>query len=184
MRRRKTCSRRHADSHALPRQWGRGQVGALALVAMALLAAAAPAADDPAPAAAGLGAVAFLAGVWQHEEDGRFREETWTAPRGDLMLGTNRTVRSGKKTQWEQLRLVAEDGEVTYWASPSGAPPTPFRLVEHAANRAVFANPEHDFPQRLTYVRDGDRLSVRVEAQKDGEWDGFELHWTLAAQMP
>ena len=44
--------------------------------------------------------------------------------------------------------------------------------------RVVFANPEHDFPQRITYWRKGDTLRVRVEAQKDGEWDGFEQTWS------
>jgi hypothetical protein len=150
----------------------------------ALLATTGAAADDRAPSPADLSVVAFLSGVWQHEQDGAFVEEVWTAPRGDLMLGTNRTIRPGKATQWEHLRLVAENGEVVYWASPGGAAPTPFRLVESGAGRAVFTNPDHDFPQRLTYERHGDQLVARVEAQRDGQWSGFDLRWTLAAEVP
>ncbi len=42
----------------------------------------------------------------------------------------------------------------------------------------VFANPEHDFPQRITYWLEGETgLRARVEAQRDGKWVGFDLAW-------
>jgi hypothetical protein len=67
-------------------------------------------------------------------------------------------------------------------ASPQGrAPATPFRLVEIGPGRAVFANPEHDFPRRIEYLRDGDGMTVRVSgAGGDGDSAAersFELRW-------
>ena len=44
-----------------------------------------------------------------------------------------------------------------------GRTPVPFRLVESGAGRAVFANPEHGFPARIVYWRDGAALHARIE---------------------
>jgi hypothetical protein len=54
-----------------------------------------------------------------------------------------------------------------------GRPPTPFKLVESGERRAVFANPQHDFPKRILYwlAKDG-ALHARIEgdAGKSMEW--------------
>ena len=64
-------------------------------------------------------------------------------------------------------------------AQPGGRfPPTLFPATEIGDSRVVFANPEHDFPQRITYSLDGRTLRARVEAQRDGEWQGFEQIWS------
>lgn len=110
------------------------------------------------------------------------------APLGGTMLGMNRgPEREGRQPAFEFLRIVEEDGALVYLASPSGRqPPTPFRSVEIGEESVVFANPEHDFPQRITYWldRSGSEplLRARVEAQnEDYEWQGFELSWLRAA---
>ncbi len=35
-------------------------------------------------------------------------------------------------------------------------------MVEHGLQSVVFANPAHDFPQRVSYSRDGNRLTAIV----------------------
>ena len=42
-------------------------------------------------------------------------------------------------------------------------------LVESSAQKAVFANPEHDFPQRVLYWREGESLCAAVEGPMNGE---------------
>ena len=44
-----------------------------------------------------------------------------------------------------------------------GRAPVPFRMVESDARRAVFANPEHEFPARIAYWREGADLLARIE---------------------
>ena len=42
-----------------------------------------------------------------------------------------------------------------------------------ATSRASFVAPEHDFPKRITYAREGDTLVARVEGAPGGpakEW--------------
>jgi hypothetical protein len=36
-------------------------------------------------------------------------------------------------------------------------------MVESGDRRAVFANPEHGFPARIAYWREGDELLARIE---------------------
>lgn len=145
-------------------------------------AQASPAAASGDPPA--IEALAWLAGCWSSQGEGQLTEECWLHPAGGMMLGLNRTV-SGETTAFEFLRIAASGDGLAYFASPGGRQPTPFALVEQAEGRAVFANPEHDFPQRLTYhlAADG-TLTVAVEARRDGEWHGFKLRWQRSALAP
>ena len=123
-----------------------------------------------------------MAGAWKSTRGETVIEEVWTAPRGGMLLGLNRTV-GPRGASWEHLRIAEDEDGVVYWASPSGAKPTPFRLVELEENRAVFSNPEHDFPQRLTYTRTDEQLVAKVEAEQNGRMQGFELRWELVAEL-
>ncbi len=143
------------------------------LVALALIFAALPttAADHD-----DLAALGWLAGCWQGEGGGGKNQECWLAPEGGMMLGVSRVI-SERGTMFEFLRIAAHGDGLAYLASPRGKPATAFPLVESAEGLAVFADPEHDFPQRITYRRDGDTMTARVEARRDGAWDGFDVTW-------
>ena len=79
-----------------------------------------------------------------------------------MLIGANLTSSKGKAS-FENLRIATSDGGWTYWASPMGRTPVPFRLVEAGMQRAAFANPEHGFPARIVYWREGDELLARIE---------------------
>jgi hypothetical protein len=149
---------------------------ALGLIACTALADEPPSAS-PAPAAVArpmkLEQVAWMAGTWRGVTDGVKQEELWMAPAGGLMLGLHRDVMPAG-VSFEYLRLEQDREGVVYQASPGGAPPTPFRLVEASPTRAVFANPEHDFPKRIIYTLKGDELTARIEG--DGP-EGMQWTW-------
>lgn len=147
-----------------------------------LLAAICLAALVAAPVEAGsLADLSFLHGAWAGEERGLAMEEFWTGPAGGSLLGLHRDVARGRTVSWEFLRIEEKDGAITYWASPRGASPTPFRLVESGGNRAVFENREHDFPQRILYWLDTEgRLHARVEGPADAKEKAMEWVWTRA----
>ncbi len=127
---------------------------ALMLVSMTVAASAARAA----PALD----LSWLAGDWRRCKDGEIVEERWLGPRGDMLIGANLTSSKGKAS-FENLRLARSDDGWTYWASPMGRTPVPFRMIESGTRRAVFANPEHGFPARIVYWREGDELLARIE---------------------
>ena len=119
--------------------------------------------------------LAWLSGCWQMERaPGRISYEQWTYPAG-IMIGMAYTMRDGKMVDHEFLRLIERDGDVHYVATPYGQKETEFKLTSHKDGVAVFENPEHDFPQKITYTRGASVITARVEG-KDGEkMRGFEL---------
>src|SRR6187401_1182005 len=100
---------------------------ALAAFATSALSTDGEAADErPAPPASA--DFAWLSGQWCLTTGVEFIEEHWLAPRGDLMLGLSRTIRAGRTSSFEFLRI--ETGATTsYIAQPQGRPPTTFRLT-------------------------------------------------------
>jgi len=124
--------------------------------------------------------LAWMAGAWQgRDADGTEMEETWLAPKGGTLLGLHRDVAGGRTVSFEFLRIAAEAEGVVYSASPHGKPPTPFKLAEAGARRAVFANPAHDFPKRILYwIDDAGAMHARIEG--DGPSGAMEWTWKRA----
>lgn len=138
----------------------------LAIVSPLLLAAASPAAS-----VADLG---WLAGDWVSEADGRWTEESWSAPRGAMMIGYSRSGRGEVLREFEFLRIAAgEGGTLAYLAQPQGRAPVAFPLTKHDATSATFENAAHDYPQRIAYARSGDTLTAtisKIDGSKARSW--------------
>ena len=146
------------------------------LVAAFLLLHAMPGVADEVPDSPA--SLAWLEGVWIGEEGGAAMEEIWTAPAGGILLGLHRDVFSSDKAFFEYLRIEHTAEGLVYFASPRGRPATAFKLAELGERNVVFENPEHDFPQRIHYRRDGDALVVRIEGIVDGEVRSKQWRWT------
>lgn len=142
-------------------------------------------ADRPAtPASTGaprLDQLAWLAGHWASSgENGGWSEELWLAPQGTLMPGLGREVRASGRSSFEYLRIEQRaDDRIFYVASPGGGTATEFVLKSMGPQRAVFANPAHDFPQQLTYWREGTTLRALLEGRERGEPRSVEYRWLL-----
>jgi hypothetical protein len=132
-----------------------------------LLATAAYAADLP----------SWMAGSWGGTVDGVKMEEHWSTADGNVMIGMHRDVQPGGKASFEFLRIERAGDKVTYLAMPGGRPATPFPLKTATASRVVFENLKHDFPQRIIYWRDGDRLCARVEGMIREKTESEEWCW-------
>jgi hypothetical protein len=118
-----------------------------------------------------------MAGHWEGEADGTAMEEVWLAPAGGRMVGLHRDVFPSGKSFFEFLRIEEVDGRLAYLASPRGREATVFPLQELGDHRVVFENPGHDFPQRILYWLDGDRLHARIEGEEGGEKKSSEWSW-------
>ncbi|MEN8144213.1 MAG: DUF6265 family protein [Gemmatimonadota bacterium] len=118
----------------------------------------------------------WLAGCWEASDGRTVTQENWMEPLGGIMLGMNRVVKDERIQGYEFLKLKAFDSDLVYEAHPSGQPPAQFLSTEVQEDMIRFENPEHDFPRRITYVRDGtDSLEARVDDGRDGE--GFALRF-------
>lgn len=116
-----------------------------------------------------LARMAWLVGCWQGESGDRVVEEHWFAPRGGTMLGSARATRGDRTTSVELTVLRMARDTLMYHAYPVGQSPAVFPAIALDDDGATFANPEHDFPQRIIYRRVGaDSLVARVEGPLNG----------------
>lgn len=106
--------------------------------------------------------LAWLSGHWRSAYGDPVSEEFWTDGSGGLMLGGNRTIADGRAVAFEYLRVETASGGARYCAQPGGGAATCFDLVETGEGHARFENPEHDFPQRIEYRREGDTLTATI----------------------
>jgi hypothetical protein len=127
--------------------------------------------------------IAWLEGHWIGTDGPMQMEEIWTSAAGGALLGLHKDVvtRTGaaRMVSFEFLRIEAGADGIAYVAQPGGRPPTRFALVESGPRRVVFANPAHDFPQRILYwLDDAGALHARIEGPKDGKTVSQEWTWT------
>ncbi len=127
----------------------------------------------------------WLAGSWTTERQRNGAvvatiDEYWQPPKGELMLGVNRTVRADGTTAFEFMRIAATDTSISLFASPNGVAATEFPLQSQTDLKVVFENPHNDFPHRIIYRRSGDMLIGRIEGTIDGQLQSSEWKFVAA----
>ncbi|HJU89901.1 MAG TPA: DUF6265 family protein [Gemmatimonadaceae bacterium] len=133
--------------------------------------------------------VAWLQGCWQRTSTNSVIDEQWMRPGGGTMMGLSRTVRRmgqiDTTTEFEFLRLFARAGKLVYAAHPSGQSPAEFTESESGDASIVFANPQHDFPQRIIYRKRGaDSLIARIEGTIGGNTRAMDFPYRRVSCDP
>ncbi len=170
------------------------QIGSAGPAAWALAAAAlagVPAVGGE-PVAATIEQVAWIAGAWGGEAFGSRAEEYWTPPAGGVMLGGFRLHSEGRTSLIEFLSIREHDGRLElrfrhYSAELEAreASPLYFELVALDAHRAVFESPVQERPKRMIYtLTETGELVVRVENERDGEVEGFDVRMAPIGGQP
>lgn len=111
----------------------------------------------------------WLTGCWHLDNAEPGSGEQWMPLAGRTLFGTSRTIKQGRTVAFEFMQLRhRDDGTLVFIALPSGQQAAAFPALEANATRAVFENTSHDFPQRITYTRQGDtQLLARIEGARD-----------------
>lgn len=155
-----------------------GKYTAPVAVVLMLMSGTATAAEAEAPT---IDDLAWMSGNWQGHHGGADIQEVWLTPGGDQMIGINRTLLDGETVAFEYLRIESDGEDLIYLASPGGrCPATSFRVERLEGTMVVFVNPEHDFPQRIVYIREDNTLHARIEGPSNGSTKTVEWSWTLA----
>lgn len=126
----------------------------------------------------------WLSGCWESNnvEKALLINEQWMKPAGGMMIGAGRTVKSGKTVDFEFLRIIEDAGSVFYVAKPTAnKDETRFKLIKATASEIVFENPAHDFPQRVMYRLDGNKLLARIEGTQNGKVRGVDFPYVKAS---
>jgi uncharacterized protein DUF6265 len=156
----------------------------LAHIAIIILVALADASFATAPVLAqqSIATVAWMQGCWQSSTPERSVYEQWTAPQAGSMLGVGRTVRGERLIEYEFVLLQERDGRLAYEAHPSGQPSAVFTSSTVGDAMVVFENPEHDFPQRVGYRKEGaDAVVAWVEGTEKGKPRRLEFSYHRVA---
>jgi hypothetical protein len=117
-------------------------------------------------------ATAALHGCWQGSRpDGTRIEERYAMDAAGALIG--KVVErdpDARMTFFEDLRIAPAPDGIRYYPRPNGeARAVSFRLDSWDANHVVFVAPEHDFPRRIAFARDGQGLSTTVTGVEAGQ---------------
>lgn len=136
--------------------------------------------------ASGLASLAGCASAPTEQEAGRFywmvgcwksadgvNTETWSRSEGGVMFGYATTMKAGQLDFFEQARIELRRGRAIYTTSPGGQRPIDFfeppaKPVTLAKGEKPplpsirFENPDHDYPQAITYRQTKDGLAATV----------------------
>jgi len=128
--------------------------------------------------------VAWFAGHWRSPaSEKKLAEEQWTDAAGGAMVGMFRLVNADMPVIYEFL-LIEETTDGVYMRLRHFKPameevekePIRLKLVKATSHEAVFENPDHEKPKRITYRRTkAEHLTVTVDTMRDGKAATFAL---------
>nr|NQU91276.1 hypothetical protein [Bacteroidota bacterium] len=126
--------------------------------------------------------ISRLVGEWNLTEGNGYIEK-WQFDDDTLMKGVGLSINNGITRITEKLAIVNSNSKISYLATVPGqndGSTIAFHLVVSTDNSIVFENPEHDFPQRITYWFINDTtLKVDVESI-DSTDNNFTMHFVKA----
>jgi hypothetical protein len=124
--------------------------------------------------------VAWIADSWIISSGDAVTHEHWTKVSDTLFEGGSETIKNGDTIFSEKLKIIVKDNDIFYVADVKHNPaPVYFKLVYSDSNKAVFENPEHDFPQKITYELSGGDLHAYIEGNgKDRKWKKVDFYFT------
>lgn len=107
------------------------------------------------------GELGWLVGCWVTLD--KSAQEVWVVESDRSLAGFGIAIKDNEVHFYEVLSIEqSEDGSWVYTAHPSGQPSASFFAVEITENSAVFANPDHDYPQEVRYRRDNNHLYASI----------------------
>jgi hypothetical protein len=130
----------------------------------------------------------WLAGTWRGVVDGDTVEEIWGEPLGPTIAGVFRWLKEGELYLYEILAIEADERgpvlRIRHFTPGLGIvesekdAPLSWRLALHAEQEAIFEDPAQTFPRRITYRREGDTLTARLEG------DDHEMSFCFERTVP
>lgn len=114
----------------------------------------------------------WLTGRWERQnmKPGKTAHERWEAGVDNTLHGWGVSFKEQDTVFVEKLQIVTDRGQLFYVASvDENNAPVYFKMIEIGSNGFICENPEHDFPRRIAYVREGNRLKATISG------DGKEI---------
>ncbi|MBK0402448.1 hypothetical protein I5M27_05590 [Adhaeribacter sp. BT258] len=109
----------------------------------------------------------WLTGRWENQREGIKTVEIWERKpvdefqvRGFMLEGTDTLFA-------ESIKVASKKRNIFYTVTipdQNNGKPVAFKLTGNSGSELIFENPEHDFPQKITYQKAGpDSVLVQIE---------------------
>lgn len=124
------------------------------------------------PKASPLDGLKGFLGLWKQVEGiDLVSYEEWKIQSDSLYEGRSWTMYAEKQIYEEKIQLLAEGNDIFYIPIvPGNNGPVRFKMTSLDGNHVIFSNPEHDFPQEISYEMRGDTvLFAKISGVKNGK---------------
>lgn len=115
----------------------------------------------------------WLIGAWENKTLQGSIYETWSKINDNEFSGKSYVVKDRDTIVFENLRLVQEQEGLFYIPivnNQNDALPVRFALKTITEKQLVFENPQHDFPQIISYTKiAADSLVAKISGTKNGK---------------
>ncbi len=115
----------------------------------------------------------FITGEWVGELGDGTVTENWVKSSDTVFSGQSYFMKGTDTLSRESITLRLQDTSIFYIPLVAGQndnKPVVFRLTYLDSTKAVFENPEHDFPQKISYeLKAGDSLIAVISGMHEGE---------------
>jgi Domain of unknown function (DUF6265) len=115
--------------------------------------------------------LAWFIGRWtQVEGPNLVSYEDWTRKSPTLYAGKSWTMYQSDTVHVETIELSLEGQDIYYIPTvPENKGPVRFKMTNLAEKSVLFENPEHDFPQKISYEAKGDSmLLAKISGSQKG----------------
>lgn len=135
--------------------------------------------EKPAAKKYALEKIKWLLGAWENRADGTLITESWEQKNDSVYIAKGYVVVGTDTVSAETIRLEQKNGSVYYIPTVSGQnedQPVVFTLTSASDREWVFENPEHDFPQKITYTQvTPDSLVAEISGMVRGKKNAREF---------
>lgn len=116
----------------------------------------------------------WLAGSWKINTGNGIIQEDWKIQDDSTLIGRSIFIKNGKDTiPQESIELSFRNGDWYYSptvASQNNGQAIPFKVIFIKGTEFISENPEHDFPQRISYRRIKTQLFASIEGRKNAKF--------------
>lgn len=127
--------------------------------------------------------IEWVLGFWEMVSPEGKVTESWIRTNDSVYSGIGKyTDTAGQTLTTEEISIVLRDGKLLYIPLVSGqndGQPVIFSEVTFSDTMVTFENNNHDFPQRIVYVKQGEgKMLAYIEGEMNGEPARLEYPYT------
>jgi len=121
----------------------------------------------------------WLIGSWKNQSAKTVDIETWKKLNDSTFIGRSYSLTGADTVSSEHIRMEQHKGKLYYIPTvknQNGGKAVTFTLTSSNNKHLVFENPEHDFPQKITYTQiTNDSLVAEISGTRKGRQKAIQF---------